>query len=98
MKKQQNTSKNTSTSNCVNHQNIALEQEEKDKIIKRQLRFQDLLISISTTYINSDLSDIDALIRSSLKQIGEFVECDRSYIFSYDFNANTTSNTYEWCA
>ena len=98
MKKQQNTSENTSTSNFVNDQNIALEQEEKDKIIKRQLRFQDLLISISTTYINSDLSDIDALIRSSLKQIGEFVECDRSYIFSYDFNVNTTSNTYEWCA
>lgn len=72
-------------------------QLEKDKIIERQLRFQSLLISISTTYINSDLSDIDKLIRESLKQIGEFVESDRSYIFSYDFGNNTTSNTYEWC-
>ena len=73
-------------------------QEEKDKIIERQLRFQDLLINISTTYINSDLSDIDQLLRKSLKQICEFVESDRSYIFSYDFVNNTTSNTYEWCA
>ena len=73
-------------------------QAEKDKIIERQLRFQDLLISISTQYINSDLSDIDKLIRESLEQIGEFVESDRSYIFSYDFVNNTTSNTYEWCA
>ncbi|SDH61849.1 sensor histidine kinase [Winogradskyella thalassocola] len=73
-------------------------QLEKDKIIERQLRFQDLLISVSTTYINSDLSDIDKLIRESLQQIGEFVECDRSYIFNYDFVNNTTSNTYEWCA
>ncbi|WP_299100417.1 ATP-binding protein [uncultured Winogradskyella sp.] len=71
---------------------------EKDKIIERQLRFQQLLISISTTYINSDLSDIDDLIHKSLKQIGEFVESDRSYIFSYDFVNNTTSNTYEWCS
>jgi hypothetical protein len=29
--------------------------KEKDKIIGRQLRFQELLISISTQYINSDL-------------------------------------------
>lgn len=74
------------------------EQLEKDKIIERQLRFQDLLISISTTYINSDLTDIDTLIRQSLKQIGEFVESDRSYIFSYNLISNTMSNTYEWCA
>ncbi|MGS0527964.1 GAF domain-containing protein [Zobellia nedashkovskayae] len=73
-------------------------QIEKDKIIERQLRFQDLLISISTKYINSDLSDIDKLVRASLQQIGEFVESDRSYIFSYDFVNNTTSNTYEWCS
>lgn len=72
-------------------------QEEKDKIIDYQLRFQDLLISISTKYINSDLSNIDNLIEKSLKKIGEFVEADRSYIFSYDFVNKTTSNTYEWC-
>lgn len=98
MKKQKHTADNTSTSEFVNTADRDLEQEAKDKIIKRQLRFQDLLISISTTYINSDLSDIDGLIKTSLKQIGEFVECDRSYIFSYDLDANTTSNTYEWCA
>ncbi|MFD2551476.1 ATP-binding protein [Bizionia sediminis] len=75
-----------------------MKQEEKDRIIERQLRFQDLLISISTKYINSDLSDIDTIINASLKKIGQFVGSDRSYIFSYDFNTNTTSNTYEWCA
>jgi signal transduction histidine kinase len=71
---------------------------KKDKIIQRQLRFQELLISISTSYINSDLTDIDTLIKTSLKQIGEFVESDRSYIFNYDFASHTTSNIYEWCA
>ncbi|SFD39781.1 sensor histidine kinase [Algibacter pectinivorans] len=81
-----------------NANNLDSKQLEKDKIIERQLRFQDLLISISTKYINSDLSDIDKLIRESLQQIGEFVQSDRSYIFSYDFVNNTCSNTYEWCA
>ncbi|WP_298497689.1 ATP-binding protein [uncultured Algibacter sp.] len=81
-----------------NDNNLDTKQFEKDKIIERHLRFQDLLISISTKYINSDLSDIDKLIRESLQQIGEFVTSDRSYIFSYDFVTNTCSNTYEWCA
>lgn len=71
---------------------------EKDEIIKQQLRLQHLLISISTKYINADLSDIDNLVTKSLKQIGEFVLADRSYIFSYDFVNNTASNTFEWCA
>ncbi|WP_405564938.1 ATP-binding protein [Polaribacter sp. Asnod6-C07] len=79
-------------------ENDVSRKEETNSIIERQLRFQDLLISISTKYINSDLSNIDELVGKSLKQIGEFVEADRSYIFSYDFVNNTTSNTYEWCA
>ncbi|MDP5104649.1 MAG: ATP-binding protein [Polaribacter sp.] len=82
----------------IENEKDGFEQVEKDKIIERQLRFQDLLISISTKYINADLSNIDALVEKSLKQIGAFVEADRSYIFSYDFVNNTTSNTYEWCA
>lgn len=71
---------------------------DKDQIIDQQYRLQQLLISISTEYINADLSDIDGLIDQSLKQMGKFVEADRSYIFSYNFENNTTSNTYEWCA
>lgn len=71
---------------------------DKDQIIDQQYRLQQLLIKISTEYINADLTDIDSLIDLSLKQMGEFVEADRSYIFSYDFENNTTSNTYEWCA
>ena len=98
MDAQHNTAVNSKENKFLSNQNPVSEQEEKDKIIKRQLRFQELLISISTTYINSDLSDIDGLIKTSLKQIGEFVESDRSYIFSYDFVSNSTSNTYEWCA
>ena len=72
-------------------------QNEKDKIIDYQFRFQDLLISISTKYINADLSKTAELIKESLQKIGEFVGADRSYIFSYDFSNKTCSNTYEWC-
>ena len=73
-------------------------QMDKDQIINQQLRLQQLLISISTEYINADLHDIDGLINNSLQKMGEFVEADRSYIFSYNLIDNTTNNTHEWCA
>tara|TARA_B110000240_G_scaffold95148_1_gene107833 strand:+ start:555 stop:1016 length:462 start_codon:yes stop_codon:yes gene_type:complete len=38
------------------------------------------------------------LLQKFLKQIGEFVFADRSYIFSCDFVNNTASNTQKWCA
>lgn len=75
-----------------------LERTEKDKIIAQQIKLQDLLIQISTKYINADLSDLNTMINQSLKQMGEFVKADRSYIFDYDFVKSTTSNTHEWCA
>ena len=71
--------------------------EDKDLIIYQQYELQQLHIAISTEYINADLTDIDGLISKSLKQMGQFVEADRSYIFSYDFNNNNCSNTHEWC-
>ena len=76
---------------------IDISQEEKDNIINYQLRFQKLLISISTKYINADLSNVTQLIEDSLEQIGNFVGADRSYVFSYDLVNSTTSNTFEWC-
>ena len=77
---------------------ISTNNVDKDEIIDQQYRLQQLLISISTEYINADLTDIDSLIGQSLEQMGKFVEADRSYIFSYDFENNNTSNTYELCA
>ena len=85
MEKQNLEDINKNSESQKSQNNSDFSQVEKDKIIERQLRFQELLISISTQYINSDLSDIDTLIRESLQQIGEFVESDRSYIFSYDY-------------
>ena len=84
---------NATGMNRVHQDNI-----DKDEIINQQYKLQQLLINISTEYINADLTDIDGLTDKSLCEMGKFVEADRSYIFSYNFNDNTCSNTYEWCA
>lgn len=58
---------------------------------------QELLINISSQYINVSTHKIDEVINIALQQIGEFVSVDRSYIFDYNWEKNITINTYEWC-
>jgi PAS domain S-box-containing protein len=59
--------------------------------------FQRILMNLATDYINLPLDAVDAAINRSLREIGEFVSADRAYIFDYDFDRGTTSNSYEWC-
>jgi len=70
----------------------------KDEKIQRQVDLQNILIDISSTYINIDTKYIESTINLSLEKLSKFVEADRAYIFDYDFKDFTTSNTYEWCA
>jgi PAS domain S-box-containing protein len=74
------------------------ERKKAVETIQKQLKLQDLLIKISSTYINIPLHQIKEAIQQSLQEMGEFVNADRAYIFSYDFTNQITSNTYEWCA
>lgn len=69
-----------------------------EKDLRQQHKLQELLTKISRTFININLSNIDFLINNTLAELGHFFEVDRLYIFDYDFETSTTSNTYEWCA
>jgi len=56
-----------------------------------------LLIDLSIGFINLPLDQIEAAVNRSLIKIGEFVGADRAYVFEYDFENNTGTNTFEWC-
>lgn len=58
----------------------------------------DILLAIAERFINVPLAEAEFLIADTLEQMGRFVDADRVYIFSYDFEQNTCSNTHEWCA
>ena len=68
---------------------------ESELIYKGEL--QQLLVKLSSKFINHPLENIDDDINKSLEELGEFVGADRVYIFDYDLEKGTTSNTYEWC-
>ena len=64
----------------------------------KKTELQHLLLKIATGYINVNLDEVDKIIEQSLKEMGEFFSADRAYVFSYDFQNSTTSNTFEWCS
>ena len=57
----------------------------------------ELLLQISTLYLEKSLIDDYDKVQESLELIGLFVNADRSYIFLYDWDNETCSNTHEWC-
>ena len=63
----------------------------------RLSEFQRILMNMASKYINLPYSDVDQAKQTSLKEVGDFVEADRAYIFEFYWDKKTTSNTYEWC-
>ncbi|MCC5916120.1 MAG: PAS domain S-box protein [Cryomorphaceae bacterium] len=73
------------------------QQYKAEEALSQELKLQEVLIDIASTYINLDIDEIDDTINASLEKMGRFVAADRAYIFQYNFSNNTTSNIYEWC-
>lgn len=71
-------------------------QKESDEALKHHAAMQKVLINLSSKYINLPVELMDESIVSSLAELGEFVNADRSYIFEYDLETRLYSNTYEW--
>ncbi len=71
--------------------------KEAELVLNQQMKMQDLLINISSTYINIDLELVEEAINSSLEEVGKFFDADRVNIFDYDHNNKTISITHEWC-
>ncbi|WP_312342535.1 GAF domain-containing protein [Chryseobacterium binzhouense] len=65
--------------------------------LNKQLDFQNLLMDISSEYINIPVEKVSESVNKSLKEMSEFVKADRAYIFKYEFEKNTCSNVFEYC-
>jgi PAS domain S-box-containing protein len=74
------------------------EQKEAETALHRQTAMQQIIMDISSKYINIPLDQVQEAVKDSLGEIGNFVSADRAYVFEYDFQEKTASNTYEWCA
>jgi PAS domain S-box-containing protein len=74
----------------------AIKKLESDNIYISNLK--QILLGMANNFINLPLDELNEAINRSLEQVGSFVGADRAYIFDYDFEHYTASNTFEWCA
>lgn len=74
--------------------------EQKEEKRRREFleTLESELVELSIEMLQTEPTDIDALIDDALETLGSLVEADRSYVFQIDHDADTLSNTHEWCA
>ena len=69
---------------------------EAQKTINQKSLLQDLMMRISTEYINLPVEELDQTILESLRDIATFVKADRAYIFNYYLDQGYCEYKYEW--
>ncbi len=60
--------------------------------------FQLVLMELAIGFVNKPLEELDSSINRALALVGAFLKVDRTYLFRYDFEKETMSNTHEWCS
>jgi PAS domain S-box-containing protein len=64
--------------------------------IEQKSYLQDLIMRISTEYINLPIEKLDETILESLRDIANFIKADRAYIFDYFLDKGWCEYKYEW--
>jgi PAS domain S-box-containing protein len=66
--------------------------------LQYRLKFQRLITTVSSRFINLYPAQIDDEIDYTLQQIGVFADADRSYVFQFSDDQKSISCTHEWCS
>ncbi len=74
------------------------DRKRSEAVIEHLSEIQHQLMLFATEFVNIPLERIDEGIHGALGEVGRLIKADRAYLFTYDFNAETMSNTNEWCA
>lgn len=70
--------------------------KQTEENLKSNARFEKLIATISTAFINIPLTKINQGISAALKVIGMFFTVDRSYLFLCSETEHTYIKTHEW--
>ncbi len=84
----------------VEFQSVGRDVTEQKQTAKELLflsNLNEILRKIAVDYLNLPVSEVNTFITKSLGEIGKFIKADRVYIYDYNWQLHTSSNTYEWC-
>lgn len=74
------------------------DQKNAESELKFRMELENLILALSTNFINLMPHEIDDAICDTLASIGEFTQVDRCYLFLFDINKKIISCTHEWSA
>lgn len=74
------------------------DRKQNEAALDKQSALLHLLTETALDFINVPVTEADSAIEKALSDVGCFFGMDRAYLFDYDFEAATSSNTHEWCA
>ncbi len=74
------------------------DRKKAERELELKASFQRILVEISSKYINIPIESVNSSIDESLARLGRFVDVDRVYVFDYNYEKQTSSNLFEWCA
>lgn len=60
--------------------------------------FERVLLDLAVGFVNVPVERLDEAIDRTLRAVGELSGAGRSYLFTYDWQRQTCTNTHEWCA
>ena len=72
--------------------------KERTAELRHHVVFENLITRISTNFINSPPQKTDAGINRALRDVGQLMDVDRSYVFLFSIDKKRIDNTHEWCA
>ena len=73
------------------------EHKKAEEALRYRERFENIIATISTNFIDLPVEEIDSGIIAALETIGRFAGMDRSYVFLFSEKGMMMSCKYEWC-
>jgi PAS domain S-box-containing protein len=73
------------------------DRKRAEEAIHYRLELEGLVANLSTSFINLKAEEVDSGFDRALREIGEFMDVDRSYIFQFADDTKLMDNTHEWC-
>ncbi|MFO8110443.1 MAG: response regulator [Thermoplasmata archaeon] len=73
------------------------EQKRAEEQLRENLRFQKLVLEISSRFVQTTKDSFDDDVNEMLSMIGNHFGVDRSYLFLFSDDLSTMTNTHEWC-
>lgn len=74
---------------------LSKEEIAKEKI-QRRLEFERLISKISARFVG--IIDFNDVINLTIKDMVQFINASKGYLFLFDENKEVMNNTHEWCA